>query len=70
MVYLYIFIFNLPPGESNMTYRHKFAGMNSCIEALATVKRPDKNVLAYCATDAERHYSSTWWQDKTENSSK
>ena len=70
MIYLYVFIFNLPTGESEMRYRHKFDNANACHSALAAMKRPEKNVLAYCATDSERYYSATWWQDKSKDSSK
>ena len=68
MIYLYVFIFNLPTGESEMRYRHAFENVLSCEKAIETMKRPDKNVLAYCASDSERYYNATWWKDKAKES--
>lgn len=64
MIYLYVFIFNLPTGESEMRYRHAFENKTACESALSKMKRPDKNVLAYCATDSERYFNATWFKDK------
>lgn len=64
MIYLYVFIFNLPRGESDKIYRHEFKELKECQISLSEMKRPDKNVLAYCATESERQYNGQWFKDK------
>lgn len=70
VIFLFVFIINLPTGESDKTFRHEFKTVAECESALKTMVKNDKNVIAYCATGNERYFNSTWWTDERKNLNK
>lgn len=64
MIYLFVFIFKLPVGESGISYRHLFQTTEQCERALSKLIKTEGHTVAYCATENQRYYGGTWWTDQ------